>query len=170
MSAELLARIFAKVPGARYLKLEDPPTPAKILKIRDLTKDGMKIFGGTHGRWFLWEIDSGSTGIMTASPTPEYLLGIWRACMEGRREEASKIFFYNQALTYFYPEMAVAVKKEVLVKRGVIRTGHLKQPAGEFGDLERRQLYEVLKWVEDNVRTSTGLAPLRWKSNPRRKR
>jgi 4-hydroxy-tetrahydrodipicolinate synthase len=170
MSAELLARIFADVPSATYLKLEDPPTPAKILKLRKLTNDRMRIFGGTHGRWFLWEIDSGSSGIMTASPTPEYLVGIWKACAQGKREQAKQIYLYNQALTYFYPEMAVAVKKEVLVKRGVIRTALMKQPATEFGDLERRQLSEVLEWVEDNVRESTGIAPLRWTGGPRRKR
>lgn len=77
---------------------------------------------------------------------------------------------YNQALTYFYPEMAVAVKKEVLVKRGVIRTGLMKQPAAEFGDIERRQLSEVLEWVEERVRDSTGVVPLRWNSHPRHKR
>jgi len=161
MSAELLARIFTEVPRAKYLKLEDTPTPAKILRLRELTDDRIKIFGGTHGRWFLWEIDSGSVGIMTGSPTPEYLVQIWREHRRGQREKAKQIFFYNQALTWFYPEMAVAVKKEVLVQRGVIKTALLKQPAGEFTDLERRELAEVLEWVEEKVRTNAGVSPLR---------
>jgi 4-hydroxy-tetrahydrodipicolinate synthase len=161
MSAELLARIFKDVPRAKYLKLEDPPTPAKILRLRELTDDRIKIFGGTHGRWFLWELDSGSVGIMTGSPTPEYLVQIWKEHRRGQRDKARQIFFYNQALTWFYPEMAVAVKKEVLVQRGVIKTALLKQPAAEFSDLERKELVEVLEWVEEKIQTNAGVSPLR---------
>jgi len=172
MSAELLARIFKEVPRARYLKLEDPPIPAKLLKLRELTDDGIKIFGGTHGRWFLWELDNGSVGIMTGSPTPEYLVQIWKEHRRGRRDKAKQIFFYNQALTWFYPEMAVAVKKEVLVQRGVIKTALMKQPAGEFSDLERKELVEILEWVEEKIRTDPGVSPLRWSAPepPRRRR
>jgi 4-hydroxy-tetrahydrodipicolinate synthase len=161
MSAELLARIFDQVRQAKYLKLEDTPTPTKILKLREITGDRIKIFGASHGRWFLWEIDSGVIGIMTGSPTPEYLVGVWRSHSSGDRERARRIFLYNQPLTWFYPEMAVATKKEILVQRGVIRTGLMKQPAREFGDLERKELVEVLSWVEENVAASAGLPPLR---------
>jgi len=172
MSAELIARIFDEIPRAGCLKLEDPPTPAKILKLRELTHDGIAILGGTYGRWFLWEMESGSAGIMTASPTPEYLVEVWRAHLQGERERAAQIFFYNQALNWFYPDSAIAVRKEVLVRRGVIRTALSKQPGSEFGELERQELAEVLRWVEENVAASTGVQPLRWERRvaPRRGR
>jgi dihydrodipicolinate synthase/N-acetylneuraminate lyase len=98
---------------------------------------------------------------MTASPTPEYLVEVWRAHLRGQRERAKQIFFYNQVLTWFYPDSAIAVKKEVLVRRGVIHTALSKQPGSEFGELERRELAEVLSWVEENVAASAGVQPLR---------
>jgi dihydrodipicolinate synthase/N-acetylneuraminate lyase len=101
---------------------------------------------------------------MTGSPTPEYLVETWRAYKKaGDRGKAKQIFFYNLPLTYVYGEMAVAVKKEVLVRRGVIKTALMKQPAAEFGDLERGQLAETLDWVEERVATSTGVQPLSWR-------
>ena len=163
MSPELLAKINLEVGRAEYVKLEDAPTPDKVEIVRELTKDRAKIFGASHGKGYLWEMDRGAVGIMTSSPTPEYFVAIWNALQRGKRELAAEVFFYNLSLIHFYSEMAIAVKKEVFVQRGVIKTSRVKQPGRELGERERAELSELLRWVEANVARVAGIAPLHWK-------
>lgn len=160
MSIQLLERLAKEVKNTGYVKLEDAPTPTKIAKLKQLVGDKMKIFGASHGRAYLWEIDRGIVGITTASPTPEYLVEIWKAYQRNDREKAKQIFFYNLPLTHYYGEMALAVKKVILLHRKVILTARLKQPASELGESETKDLLELLRWTEEGVRRSTGVEPL----------
>lgn len=164
MSAQLLARINKEVRNAKYLKLEEPPTPVKLAKVRELTNGEMGIFGASHGRYILWELARGAIGIMTASPTPEYLVAIWKASKSGDTQKAANIFYYNIPLAHFYGEMAVPVKKEILKARGVISTAKMKGPTGELGEIEKKDLMELLRWVENNVKKDHDIDPLRMTS------
>jgi 4-hydroxy-tetrahydrodipicolinate synthase len=158
LSPTLIGRISTEIARARYLKLEDPPTPTKISTVKQLVGDKMKIFGAFYGRASLWEVERGATGIMTSSATPEYLVGMWEALKNGEKEKAAEIFFSTSALINFYSDMSVAVRKETLAHRGVIRFGKMKMPAGELGDIERRELSELITWTENKLRTM-GLSP-----------
>lgn len=159
MSVQLLARLANEVKNARYVKLEDSPTPTKVAKLKELAGEKIKIFGASHGRAYLWELERGAVGVMTASPTPEYLVEVYRSFNRGERERAKQIFYYNLPLTHYYGEMALAVKKAILVHRKVIETAKLKQPAGELGERETRDLIELLKWTEEGVEKATGFRP-----------
>ena len=163
MSPELLAKINLEIGRAEYIKLEDAPTPDKVGKVSELSEGRAKVFGASHGKGYLWEMERGAVGIMTASPTPEYFVAIWNALQRGKRELAAEVFFYNLPLIHFYSEMAIAVKKEVLVQRGVIKTSKVKQPVRELGEREQRELSELLRWVEANVERVASITPLHWK-------
>jgi 4-hydroxy-tetrahydrodipicolinate synthase len=162
MSVQLLARIANEVKNARYVKLEDPPTPTKLAKLHQLTGGKLKIFGASHGRAYLWELGRGAVGVMTASPTPEYLVEVWKSYRRGEQERAKQIFFYNLPLAHYYGEMALAVKKAILVQRKVIKTAKMIQPSGELGEKETSDLIELLQWVEEGVKRSTGFEPLKF--------
>lgn len=161
MSVQLLARLANETKHSTYVKLEDPPTPMKIQKLKQLVGDRMRIFGASHGRSYLWELERGAVGIMTASPTPEYLVAIWKAFKSGNMELAKKIFFFTLPISHYYAEMALAVKKEVLVHRDIIKTATLKQPAGYLGEHDKSDLFDLLKWMERGIQESTGISPLR---------
>lgn len=160
MSVQLLSRLNKEVKNAKYVKLEDPPTPVKIAKLNQLTDGKLKVFGASHGRTYLWELSRGAVGVMTASPTPEYLVEMWRAYQNGDTEKAKQIFYYNLPLAHYFGEMALAVKKVILVHRKIIATARLKQPGGELGDKETADLIEMLRWTEEGIRKSTGVEPL----------
>lgn len=160
MSVQLIARLANETRQSQYVKLEDPPTPIKIQKLKQLVGDKMRIFGASHGRSYFWELERGAVGIMTASPTPEYLVAIWKAFKSGNVEMARKIFYYSLPVSHYYGEMALAVKKEVLVHRGVIKTATLKQPAGYLGEPDRRDLLDLVKWMEKGIQDSAGISPL----------
>jgi len=162
MSPTLISRLNREIPNAKYLKLEDPPTPLKITKIREIVGDKLKIFGAFYGRDSFWDLAHGAVGIMTSSPTPEYLVAMYDAFVKGDIKKAFDIYLNTLPLVYYCPEFSVAVRKEVLVGRGVIRTSNMKLPEKELVDSQKRELADVLKWVERKVLSSCGVAPLRF--------
>lgn len=161
MSPELIAKINREVKNAEYLKLEDPPTPQKLTKIKTLVGDKMKIFGALLGRNSFYELDRGAVGIMTATPTPEYLVRMFDAYVSGKRTEALNVFLYTLPLVYYGSEFGLGVRKSILVQRGVISTSKMKQPAYELNALDQKELAECLAWVESKLEKEFGLKPFR---------
>ena len=161
MSPELIARIYREVKNAQYLKLEDSPTPIKLEKVRALVGDKLKVFGALYGRDAFWELDQGAVGIMTATATPEYLVSMLDEFRRGNRERALDIYLYSLPLAYFLADVGIAVRKEILVQRGVIQTAKMKQPSSELTPSARRQLAETLGWVEHRMNEIVGVRPHR---------
>lgn len=62
MPPAFLARVCNEIPGCDYIKLEDPPTPEKISRLKDLFKRPAGIFGGLGGVFFLEELNRGAVG------------------------------------------------------------------------------------------------------------
>jgi 4-hydroxy-tetrahydrodipicolinate synthase len=165
LSPELIARVCHEVKNARYLKLEDAPTPIKLEKVKALVGDRLKVFGALYGRDAFWELDQGAVGIMTATATPEYLVSMLDAFFGGDRSRALDIYLYTLPLAYFFGDIGIAVRKEILVQRGIIRTAKMKQPASELTFSARKQLAETLGWVERRMSEAVGVKPHRLVSN-----
>jgi 4-hydroxy-tetrahydrodipicolinate synthase len=160
MSPTLIGRLNQEISNATYLKLEDPPTPLKLTKIREITGDRLKIFSALYGRDSFWDLVHGAVGIMTSSPTPEYLVAMYDAYVAGDRKKAFDIYLNTLPLIYYCSELGLAVRKEILVKRGVIRTSKMKLQEKELADSQKRELADVLDWVEKTVLSSSGVTPL----------
>ncbi|MGP8124980.1 MAG: dihydrodipicolinate synthase family protein [Nitrososphaerales archaeon] len=160
MSPALIGRLNHEISNAKYLKLEDPPTPLKLTMIREIAGDRLKIFSALYGRDSFWDLVHGAVGIMTSSPTPEYLVAMHDAYVAGDLKRAFDIYLNTLPLVYYCSELGLAVRKEILVKRGVIRTGRMKLPEKELVDSQRKELADVLGWVEKAVLSSSGVAPL----------
>ena len=97
---------------------------------------------------------------MTSSPTPEYLVAMYDAYVAGDPKKAFDIYLNTLPLVYYCSELGLAVRKEILVKRGVIRTSNMKLPEKELADSQKKELADVLDWVEKAVLSSSGVAPL----------
>ena len=160
MSPTLIGRLSREISNARYLKLEDPPTPLKLSRIREIAGDRLKIFSALYGRDSFWDLVHGAVGIMTSSPTPEYLVAMYNAYVAGDRKKAFDIYLNTLPLVYYCSEFGLAVRKEILVKRGVIRTSNMKLPEKELADSQKKELADVLDWVEKTVLSSSDVAPL----------
>jgi 4-hydroxy-tetrahydrodipicolinate synthase len=160
MSPMLIGRLNREISNAKYLKLEDPPTPLKLTRIREIVGDSLKIFSAFYGRDSFWDLVHGAVGIMTSSPTPEYLVAMYDAYVAGDLKKAFDIYLNTLPLVYYCNEVGLAVRKEVLVKRGVIRTSNMKLPEKELVDSQKKELADVLDWVEKTVLSYSGVAPL----------
>jgi 4-hydroxy-tetrahydrodipicolinate synthase len=155
MEASLLARIAREIPSARTIKLEDPPTPYKISRILEQTGGvDVRIFGGLGGVFLLEELMAGASGAMTGFAFPELLVAVVGHFRAGRIDEAADLFYGTVALMRFeFQEgIGMAIRKEVLARRGVIAHAGIRAPGGQLDQVTRDALDRVMKWVEERRR------------------
>jgi 4-hydroxy-tetrahydrodipicolinate synthase len=151
MEAHLLARIAADVPRARTIKLEDPPTPFKTARIIEAANGiDVKIFGGLGGVFLLEELLAGATGAMTGFAFPEILVRIVSLYRQGSVDEAADVFYRTVPLMRFeFQEgIGMAIRKEVLHRRGALASAATRAPGGRLDDPTREALDRVLAWVQ----------------------
>jgi 4-hydroxy-tetrahydrodipicolinate synthase len=150
MEPSLLARIAREVPPARTIKLEDPPTPFKTARILERAEGiDVKIFGGLGGVFLLEELMAGAHGAMTGFAFPALLVRVVALFKEGRVDEAADAFYRTVPLMRFeFQEgIGMAIRKEVLRRRGALATAVIRPPGGILDAATRAALDRVMEWV-----------------------
>jgi len=150
MEPALLARIAKEIPAARTIKLEDPPTPFKTARILEAAGDTkVQIFGGLGGVFLLEELISGATGAMTGFAFPEILARIMKHWNAGEPDAAADVFYRAVPLMRFeFQEgIGMAIRKEVLRRRGALASAATRAPAGALDAPTKLALERVLAWV-----------------------
>lgn len=151
MEPALLARVAREVPRARTIKLEDPPTPFKTSRILEACGDiPVRIFGGLGGVFLLEELLAGATGAMTGFAYPEILVAIVSLFRDGRVDEAADYFYRAVPLMRFeFQEgIGMAIRKEVLHRRGALASAATRPPAAALDRPTRESLDRVIAWSE----------------------
>jgi 4-hydroxy-tetrahydrodipicolinate synthase len=155
MEPGLLARIAGDIPRARTIKLEDPPTPFKTSKILEACGDvQVRIFGGLGGVFLLEELMAGATGAMTGFAFPEVLVNIVALYRSGRVDEAADLFYKSVPLMRFEFQKGIgmAIRKEVLHRRGALTSAATRAPGAALDDATRAALDRVMKYTEPFIR------------------
>ncbi|HEY7285503.1 MAG TPA: dihydrodipicolinate synthase family protein [Vicinamibacterales bacterium] len=150
MEPALLARIAREVPPARTIKLEDPPTPFKTARILERAEGvDVKIFGGLGGVFLLEELMAGAHGAMTGFAFPALLVRVVTLFRNGRLDEAADAFYRTVPLMRFeFQEgIGMAIRKEVLRRRGAIATAAIRPPGGTLDPGTLAALDRVMGWV-----------------------
>jgi 4-hydroxy-tetrahydrodipicolinate synthase len=150
MEALLLARIARDVPAARTIKLEDPPTPLKISRILEQAAGiDVRIFGGLGGVFLLEELLAGAAGAMTGFAFPAVLVQIVRLFRAGQIDEAADLFYRKVPLMRFeFQEgIGMAIRKEVLRRRGAIAHAGIRPPGGALDATTIAALDRVMRWT-----------------------
>lgn len=157
MEPMLLARIAVEVPRARTIKLEDPPTPLKTARILTAVAShpngagvDVRIFGGLGGVFLLEELMAGAAGAMTGFALPEVLVQIVRLFRAGAVDKAAELFYRAVPLMRFeFQEgIGMAVRKEVLHRRGALASATTRAPAAQLDAKTREALDRVIEWTE----------------------
>jgi 4-hydroxy-tetrahydrodipicolinate synthase len=154
MEPWLLARIANEIPRARTIKLEDPPTPFKTSRILEACGETrVRIFGGLGGVFLIEELLAGATGAMTGFAFPEILVKIVSLFRAGRVDEAADVFYRAVPLMRFeFQEgIGMAIRKEVLHRRGALASPATRAPAAALDQPTREALDRVLKYSESLV-------------------
>lgn len=150
LSAPLLGRLHREVPRIDYVKLEDAPTGPKMDRVRQLAGETLGIFGALGGLYALEELERGAIGIMTGFAYPELLVQLVTLFERGERDRAAELFYAILPLIRFefQPGLGVSLRKEILVRRGAIRSATVRHPGATADPTTLRQLDRILRHLE----------------------
>lgn len=142
-----IADLVSAVPLITTVKLESLPTPLRTAQTRALLPDTCTILGGMGGMYLLDELRHGSAGTMTGFAYSEALVDIVTAWRGGDHAAAKEIYTRFLRLLVFEQQAGIglAVRKEILRRRGFIATGTIRSPGRELDDLTSADLTALLK-------------------------
>ncbi len=148
VSAGLARQIAEECRWVRYIKVESLPVTTRVAEMAAQAGDRLAVFGGAGGSYFIEELRRGSVGTMPFCSQPEAFVGVWNLWQSGNAHAARELFdrtiapvnrIAGQGVGIFYH-----VHKEILRRRGVIRTAKVRSPAPTVDELTRRELQQVI--------------------------
>ena len=144
----VLARSM-RAAGSTTVKLEDPPTPPKISRLLEEMPEAL-VFGGLGGVSLLLELRRGAGGTMTGFAFPEVMGAMVDAVAAGASERAAAVFDHFLPLISFeaQPVVGLAIRKEILRRRGVLTTGVTRGQVTVLDAATRADLDDVLRRLE----------------------
>jgi 4-hydroxy-tetrahydrodipicolinate synthase len=146
LSIDALAALVAEVPRIAAIKLEHVPTWHKMAALRARLGDRLAVFGAASGLYAPSELAAGSDGLMTGAAVPERLVAILDAHARGDDGAVQAAYAAALPLLVFeaQPGVAIAMRKAMLVERGVIGCGEVRPPTAS---LDAAMRAEVRRWL-----------------------
>lgn len=155
MSTGVILRILKNSPNCVMLKHEDCPGLAKLSAIRAASDRGelqrVSILTGNGGGLFLpEELTRGADGAMTGFAWPEMLVQVYELFAKGRPEEAEDLFDVYLPLVRHevQPAIGLALRKEVLFRRGAIRSPKQRAPGSSLTAADKAELDSLIARLE----------------------
>lgn len=120
--------------------------------VADAGADGvlvLGVLGGLGGVALIQELEAGSSGTMTGFALPDVLVRIVAAYHAGATETARRLFADYLPLIVFeaQPGAGVALRKEILRRRGAIAHATVRQPALSSDPVTMRSLDRLLEAI-----------------------
>lgn len=161
MTPGVIRRIVAENPSCVMLKHEDWPGLEKISQLRAWEKEGalrhIAILTGNNALFLDFEMERGADGANTGYCFPDMLVDVVRLSAAGRRDEAHDLFDAHLPLIRYeqQPGPGLAVRKYVLMRRGIIAHDTLRRPGAALSAAARAEvdyLLERLSRVDSRAR------------------
>jgi len=151
MSVELIARIFETSANVHYIKLEDPPTGAKMQALAATAGPGLKVFGALGGMYAFEELELGAVGVMTGFVYAELLVQLYDLCQDRKWKQAAQLFYDFLPLNRweFQPGIGVSLRKQVLNKLGIFTTAKVRHPEPDADAKTVAQLFRIVQHLRD---------------------
>jgi 4-hydroxy-tetrahydrodipicolinate synthase len=126
--AEDLAAAITACPFVVAIKAEAPPTPPAIATL--VARSAVPVFGGLGGVSLLDELALGAAGAMTGFSQPEGLVATVEAFERDGFAAARDVWAHYLPLATFEQQagIALAIRKEVLRRRGIIADASVRAP------------------------------------------
>ena len=150
MTPGVIRRIITDNPSCVMVKHEDWPGLEKISTLRKWEADGslrhVSILCGNGGLFLDFETERGADGAMTGYAFPDMLVEAVKLSKAGKRDEAHDLFDAHLPLLRYdhQPGVGLAVRKYVLMRRGVLGTAAMRKPAPVFSAETRAEVDYLL--------------------------
>lgn len=135
------------------VKVEAPPTTAKITEVLEQTEGRLSVFGGLNGIYYYEELCRGAVGTMPACEFPDICVQIYQLFKAGDQKGARQLFYKYLPFIRIgtIAGYATAVHKEVLKAGGVIRSAYVRNPNAPIDDRLRKEVFDTLKGLKPLV-------------------
>ena len=150
MTPAVIRRIHIDNPSCWFLKHEDWPGLEKISQLRAWEKDGsmrrLPILIGNNALFLDFEMERGADGANTGYCFPDMLVDVVRLSKEGKRDEAHDLFDAHLPLIRYeqQPGPGLAVRKYVMMRRGIIASDTLRKPGAALTPTARAEVDYLL--------------------------
>lgn len=147
MSVPSITRLVQEFPQIQVLKEEDLPSITKISRLREALPRRISILTGNNAMFLPLEMGRDIDGPMAGFSHPEMLSQVYHLLRDGRVEEAHDVFdIYLPLLSYEnQSQWGVAVRKEVLQRRGAIACAAMRQPGPRLTPTDIGEIDLLLK-------------------------
>ena len=142
MSVATICRLVSEFPQIQVLKEEDLPSITKISRLRASLERRIAILTGNNAMFLPLEMGRGADGPMAGFSHPEMLSGVYRLFKQGKIAEAHELFdIYLPLLSHEnQSQWGVAVRKEVLRRRGAIACAAMRQPGPQLTAVDMAEI------------------------------
>ncbi len=150
MTPGVIRRVVQELPSCAMLKHEDWPGLEKISALRGFERDGsmrhIAILCGNNGLFLDYEMARGADGANTGYAFPDMLCDVVRLSATGQREAAHDLFDAHLPLLRYeqQPGVGLAVRKYLLMRRGLMTSAALRQPAAALTPAARAEVEHLL--------------------------
>ncbi len=156
ISVPLFNRLVSEFEQLVMLKHEDWPGLSKISRVRQSSDAGVRrvsILVGNGGLYLPQELARGADGAMTGFAYPEMLVQVVALHTAGEQDSAEDLFdaFLPLVRHEQQPGFGLALRKEVLYRRGVIASPTVRAPGPKLSDIDHNELTRLIDRVERNV-------------------
>lgn len=160
LSATVFERLVDDFKQLVMLKHEDAPGLAKLTRVREGEKKPgrrrVSILVGNGGLYLPQELRRGADGAMTGFAWPEMLVQVCELFAAGKTEEAEDLFDLYLPLVRHeqQPGIGLALRKEVLFRRGAIASPRQRAPGSSLGPTDRAELDGLIARLERRLRAA----------------
>ncbi len=155
MAPALMADLSSAHENLCYAKIETLPTPNRFSETAALAGDGLSMFGGANGVFFIEEMRRGAKGTMQGIALCDIVRKTWDHFQAGDEIAAESMWNHFQPLVKLYTlgeGQLYWVAKEILRRRGVFTEAYPRMPAVKPDDGIFREL--------DSLMERLGVAPI----------
>ncbi len=164
LPVNVFERLVDDFPQLVMLKHEDAPGLAKLTKVREGEKKPgrrrVSILVGNGGLYYPQEMRRGADGAMTGFAWPEMLVQVYDLFAQGKAEEAEDLFDIYLPLVRHevQPAIGLALRKEVLFRRGAIRSPKQRAPGSSLTAADKSELDGMIARLERRLAAAGRLA------------
>ncbi len=150
LSVPLMLRLLREVPAITCVKEEAVPTAAKIRLLRDgMTASAFPggappILTGLGALYAPFDLEAGSAGFNTGFAFPEVLAELVNAARKDDWQRVHEVYARFAALIVFEQQPGVAIRKELLRRRGLLASPRARHPGATIAAPAAKQLKAIL--------------------------
>jgi 4-hydroxy-tetrahydrodipicolinate synthase len=150
-----------EIPRVASIKEEATPTPPKIRALlQGMKQRKVPILTGLGALYGEFDLEAGSSGFNTGFAFPEVLKAMFTAMKTGDVKRAQSLYTRFLPLIVFEQQPGVAVRKEILRLRGVIKGSRVRHPGASIQPAVAEQLRSLLNQVLPGVDITKPLTTL----------